>query len=109
MITQNAPDDLISALNSGPVAVQLESDRWNFRHYTGGIYSDVGCGTDLNHAALAVGWSTEDENRYVIIKNNWGSDWGEQGYMRLKLLEQQGPGICGINKSAFQPYSHNVN
>ena len=109
MITPNAPDDLLAALSSGPVAVQLDAtDSNSFRQYTGGLYNHLDCGTDLNHAALAVGWNTVGPIRYVIVKNNWGSDWGEQGYIRIALDDEEGPGICGINKSAYQPYAHNL-
>ena len=79
-----------------------------FKSYRGGIFADPDCGTTLNHAALVVGWNRDGGGTpYFIIRNSWGTTWGEQGYMRIRLTD--GPGICGMNMAAFQPYVHNVN
>ena len=43
-----------------------------------------------------VGWGSDPrEGDYWLIKNSWGDDWGEAGYIRL----QRGTGMCGIGKS----------
>jgi cathepsin L len=47
--------------------------------YKTGIFSN--CGTSTNHAALATGY---DNNGNWIIKNSWGKQWGENGYITLK-------------------------
>ena len=43
---------------------------------------------------LIVGYGIEDNKKFWIVKNNWGEDWGERGYVRLAIVD--GPGICGI-------------
>ena len=54
----------------------------------------------LNHAALIVGWGKEedqaDDNEldYWLVKNSWGPNWGEDGYIRIAIKE--GEGVCGI-------------
>jgi cathepsin L len=79
---ENSADALETALATvGPVAVTVSA---NWATYGGGIFSD-GCSNDpptsctLDHAVVAVGYTAD----YWLIRNSWGSGWGEQGYIRL--------------------------
>jgi C1A family cysteine protease len=75
-------------LTYGPVnaAVQVTD---SFSAYSGGIYTDWNqtCTTNpcyytpTNHAILLVGW--DDAEQSWILRNSWGADWGEGGYMRI--------------------------
>ena len=54
----------------------------DFLFYSGRIFSGY-CGA-INHAVLVAGYgTTEDGIEYWILKNSWGKDWGEDGYMRI--------------------------
>ena len=61
------------------------------------------CGTDTNMAVLVVGYGIEDGTPYWLVKNSLGTNWGEDGYIRIGAVEgDDGPGICGIQT---KPYS----
>ncbi|KAG2427438.1 hypothetical protein HXX76_012374 [Chlamydomonas incerta] len=79
-------------------AVVLVHASPDWQTYAGGLFNGS-CSADIadaNHAVLVVGW-TQDA---WIVKNSWGADWGEGGYM---LLPQQNRSICGILNSITYP------
>ena len=78
-----------------PIAVTIEADKPVFQTYKSGIIDSPDCGIMLNHAVLAVGYGTENGTDYYIVRNSWGPDWGEQGYVRI-AANADGPGVCGI-------------
>jgi cathepsin L len=87
-------DSLKSALQTGPVSVAIEADQMAFQLYSGGVLSS-GCGTNLDHGVLAVGY---DSNSFKV-KNSWGSSWGESGYLQIS----QSGNTCGIHSDASYP------
>ncbi len=70
--------------NSGPVVIQLYASS-DFTIYTGGIYKDPSDQPHSNTARLVVGWGSEGGVDYWIIKMDWGSNWGENGYVRIDM------------------------
>jgi cathepsin L len=80
----NSADALETALATvGPVAVNVAAMPWQI--YGGGIFSN-GCkkgllsgSCDIDHVVVAYGYAPD----YWIVRNSWGSGWGEQGYIRL--------------------------
>lgn len=76
--------------NYGPVAVGIDSRSDAFQNYAGGIFRASMCDNDIDHAVAIVGYAPD----YWIVKNSWGSTWGEDGYMRL----ERGTIACGISE-----------
>ena len=70
--------------------------------YSSGIYSDLSCGNQLDHGVLIVGYGYDlfHDMEYWIVKNSWGPQWGEDGYIRMERNIQDSSGLCGI---AMQP------
>lgn len=64
------------------------------------------CPTQHDHAVVAVGYGSENGTDYVIVRNSWGTSWGEDGYIRI-ANEKDGKGICGILTSVSRPEAAN--
>jgi C1A family cysteine protease len=83
---------LMEAVTQQPVAVSIEADQDVFHLYKHGIVQGKGCGQQLDHAVLAVGYGTDNGVKYWKVKNSWGTSWGEEGYVRII----RGTDECGI-------------
>jgi len=99
-VKANDENSLLTFAGQGPVAVAIEADQIAFQSYKSGILTR-GCGTNLDHGVLVVGYGTESNTDYWIVKNSWGTSWGEAGYIRIA----RGSNLCGIAAAASQPYS----
>jgi cathepsin L len=91
-------DQLRAALNKSTVSVAIEADQMAFQAYRSGVITK-GCGTRLDHGVLAVGYGTLNGQDYFLVKNSWGSSWGDQGYVRIGANN-----VCGILLSASYPH-----
>merc|ERR1712147_229136 len=85
---------LKSAIQSGPVSVAIEADQMSFQLYSGGVLPS-GCGTNLDHGVLAVGYDSDS----FKVKNSWGTSWGNNGYVQIS----QSGNTCGIHSDASYP------
>ena len=94
------PEQLAKAIQHGPVAVALQADNLVFMQYSGGVITEESCGHDVNHAALVVGYGTENNLEYFLVKNSWGPKWGDLGYVKVGV--RSGEGVCGIQVAPVQ-------
>ncbi|KAJ1287266.1 hypothetical protein BS78_03G418000 [Paspalum vaginatum] len=109
-VPRNNERALLKALAQQPVIVAIEASGRSFQFYRGGVF-DGPCGTALDHGVAAVGYGTAaaaknnggDEVEYIIVKNSWGTSWGEKGYIRMRRGTGKRHGLCGINKMASYP------
>jgi len=106
-IPPNSTDFQNALCNIGPLAIAVDAGAQMFRWYYQGVMSVTGCGADLDHGVLAVGLGYDSlyDKQYWKIKNSWGSDWGEKGYIRLcRNCGMNGPyGQCGVLKNVYYP------
>jgi C1A family cysteine protease len=96
------PDEtsILPELQKGPVSIAVEADQTVFQFYSGGVLDDPSCGESLDHAVLVVGYGTDQGKDYWIVKNSWGSTWGEKGYIRIV----RNKGMCGIGQVQSRSY-----
>jgi len=95
-------DQLVAAINIRPVSVAIGAYR--FAMYKEGIFNNWECFQGINHAMVAVGFGNEDGKLFFRLKNTWGTEWGEKGYMRIDRKAGNGKGICEITQQARYPY-----
>ncbi|XP_055308912.1 cathepsin L-like [Sitodiplosis mosellana] len=86
----------------GPVAASIDASHDSFDHISHDIYHEPACSsTNLDHLVLVVGYGTDHYNRdYYIVKNSWGTTWGEMDYFRISRNQMN---HCGIATRAVIP------
>ncbi|KAG2822945.1 hypothetical protein PC113_g12170 [Phytophthora cactorum] len=104
---------LLRAVTSGPVTANIDATGDGFRHYAGGIYDAQDClsdGEEVNHAVVVVGFGETDAGeKFWIIRNTWGTMWGEDGYMRIARGSSVGDyGPCNLYVYADYPVNLTV-
>lgn len=88
---------LKEAVSQAPVVGLIEADQRVFQFYKSGVIPSSQCGTSLDHAIQIVGYGTDNGKDYWLVRNSWGSSWGENGYVRLERTDSENnKGTCGL-------------
>ena len=101
-IKQKDEQDLTNALAETAVAVAIDASHPSFQLYKKGVYNEANCKQMvLNHGVTAVGYgATEEGEEYYIVKNSWGTSWGQAGYIYMSRNKNN---QCGIASGATYP------
>ena len=103
---ENALQEALATV--GPVSIAIDVTEEKFMLYKDGVFVDPTCNNgkdDLNHGVLVVGYGTDSSNDgeshdYWVVKNSWGTTWGENGYIRMARNKSN---MCGIATAACYP------
>jgi cathepsin C len=91
----NEREMMLELQKNGPIVVSFEPS-YDFMYYQSGIYHSVNAaewilkGEDkpewekVDHSVLCYGWGEEDGEKFWMLQNTWGSDWGESGFFRMR-------------------------
>lgn len=81
--------DIYTALQSAPLSICCDAEPW--QNYQGGILTADQCGDNVDHAIQLTGYSP-NQGGYWVVRNSWGADWGENGFIYLSY----GENTCAI-------------
>ncbi|CAF1330228.1 unnamed protein product [Rotaria sordida] len=89
--------------NNGPMYIAFDAMHKDFMYYQSGVLEIDSCRNDpyiLSHAMTLVGYGYDEELQkpYWIIKNSYGTDWGENGYLRVA---KDAGNMCGVASWAY--------
>jgi C1A family cysteine protease len=90
-VGKNSEPDMLTGVSTvSPLSICVDAEPWQF--YSGGIMKASQCGTALDHCVQITAYDTSSSTPYWNVRNSWGTDWGEKGFIRL----QYGQNTCGV-------------
>jgi C1A family cysteine protease len=96
-VKPSSESEMMKAISMQPISIAIEADQREFQLYKSGVFTGA-CGVNLDHGVLAVGYGNLNGQDYYLVKNSWGTSWGDGGYIMLGRGPQYngGDGQCGI-------------
>jgi len=84
--------------STGPLSVGVDASEWPY--YESGIKTSCRYAIGGNHYVQIVGYGSDGSTDYWKVRNSWGTQFGENGYMRLKIGSNthNNFGLCNINE-----------
>jgi len=102
-VDPQTPDQMKIAVAQQPVAISIDASSDVFHNYTSGVLDSQDCGISTNHAVAIIGYGYDTDSGlwYWNVRNSWGTEWGDNGYIKIAISE--GDGICAINHRPLYP------
>eukprot|EP00670_Eutreptiella_braarudii_P005367 CAMPEP_0174288410 /NCGR_PEP_ID=MMETSP0809-20121228/20443_1 /TAXON_ID=73025 ORGANISM="Eutreptiella gymnastica-like, Strain CCMP1594" /NCGR_SAMPLE_ID=MMETSP0809 /ASSEMBLY_ACC=CAM_ASM_000658 /LENGTH=304 /DNA_ID=CAMNT_0015385559 /DNA_START=14 /DNA_END=925 /DNA_ORIENTATION=+ len=73
----------------GPIACGINANK--ILDYKGGLVDVPDAGREIDHIVSVTGWGYDADagKQYWIVRNSWGEYWGEMGYIRVVMGDNQ--------------------
>ncbi|PRQ32669.1 putative fruit bromelain [Rosa chinensis] len=102
-VPANSESALLKAAANQPISVAIDASGSDFQFYSSGVFTGT-CGTSLEHGVTATGYGISDDGaKYWLVKKSWGTEWGEEGYIRTQGDVAAQEGLRGIAMAASYP------
>ena len=99
--TNNYATLMHAVATAGPISISASDVHWT--HYEEGIFDgdlngkcEEPNGVVISHVIQLVGYGSDGGHDYWLIRNSWGTSWGEEGYMKLRRFGE-GKEPCGTD------------
>ena len=93
-------ENLKELVANGVCDIAIDASQWSFQMYSGGVYDEPACSSSrIGHAVGLVGYGAEDGREFWIVRNSWGEEWGESGYVRMSRNKDN---QCGVATDPLQ-------
>jgi len=100
-VSAGSESALLDALMKQPISVAIDASHSSFQFYNTGVYYEAACSSSqLDHGVLAIGYGTEGTADYWLVKNSWGTNWGQAGFINMSRNRNNN---CGIATAAAYP------
>jgi KDEL-tailed cysteine endopeptidase len=104
-VLPNSETQLLYSLLRNPISVAIDASDGSFQFYKHGIYNFTNASPQLDHGVVLVGFGRDTiyNMEYWIVKNSWGVDWGDSGYIYMLRNIDSDHGMCGIAMDPSYP------